>query len=98
MLACIHTRPLEFFSRGAQPPRRPVMRVPAGAASAIAITLIGIITAHAQSAPGFDPRAAARRFEAPQSNNPAPRLPRAPGAGNATASSKTLFVLRGVKV
>jgi len=49
-------------------------------------------------APGFDPRAAERRFEAPQSDHRAPRLPLASRGAPAQVSAKPLFVLRGIDV
>jgi hemolysin activation/secretion protein len=98
MLAARSTRTPRNFP-GCAGLRRPSTTVlPLRSVSTLLIVLSGAAAAHAQVGPGFDPRGAERRFEAPQSDNPAPRLPGAPATRSAVATGKPLFVLRGVTV
>src|SRR5947209_187718 len=99
MLAGIPKRKRIPLRRCASGPRRPASFLSHIAIAAL-LAAIGNGAAWAQNAPaqGFDPRAAERRFEAPQSNRPAPQLALAPRGTAAKASKKPLFVLRGVNV
>src|SRR5581483_5676296 len=87
------------LGRDAAGPRRPPFRALQITLAAL-ISAIGCVAAQAQNAPapGFDPRAAERRFEAPQSDHPAPRLPFTPRGAATKANGKPLFVLRGIDV
>src|SRR5690242_1835655 len=99
MLGGIPKRKRIPLGRGPARARRPASFTFQFAAAALLIVISSTLAcAQNAPAPGFDPRAAERRFEAPQSDHRAPRLPLAPRGAAAMVSAKPLFVLRGVDV
>ena len=98
MLADVPERKRIPLRRVATGPRGPLSFLLRFVVAAV-LTAAASVAAQAQNAaPGFDPRATERRFEAPQSDHPAPRLPLTPRGTATRASAKPLFVLRGVDV
>src|SRR4051812_31768359 len=105
MLTGDRTRTSVVFPRGGAAPAatRHGARAYVVFALPMMLAAVAAMPAHAQSThqPGLDPRQAERKFEVPQSDHRAPRLPlRAPqlNAGNPKAGARPLFVLRGVSV
>src|SRR5215831_1939237 len=98
MLGAIHRRTPEPVSRRAGTRRAMSKWLPRRCVSLVALSMLGIVSAHGQSAPGFDPRGAERRFQKPQSENASPALPRVQRGANGAADTRPLFVLRSVSV
>src|SRR4051794_17439974 len=98
MLVAIYGRTMELALRRSGGRRAISKALPRRCVSLVAMMLATIVSAHGQSAPGFDPRGAERRFERPQAENAPPRLPHAPRGAAGPADTRPLFVLRGVNV
>ena len=101
MLGQLLQRTLKSSSRSAPLRQAACTALPQRYVKAFAFLLISplaSVAAQAQTGQGFDPRGTERRFERPQADNPAPRLPQAPRLASPNADGKPLFVLRGVTV